>query len=76
MPKSKKNITNKKERAVLSDILPFETPATFSNRHFYDFLISNDIELRGNVLNWRSGNQTLNNIVKLIFALGPKEIEK
>ncbi|AWX45848.1 hypothetical protein HME9304_02878 [Flagellimonas maritima] len=74
MPKSKKNITNKKERAVLSDILPFETPATFSNRYFYDFLISNGIELRGNVLTWRSGNQTLNKIVKLIFALGPKEI--
>ncbi|MFZ3088707.1 MAG: antiviral reverse transcriptase Drt3b [Methylotenera sp.] len=36
-------IRTKSERVLLSDVLPYETPATFSNRHFYDFLVSNKI---------------------------------
>ena len=32
-------ITYSKERVVLSDVLPYETPVTFSNRYFYKFLI-------------------------------------
>ena len=27
------------ERALLSDVLPYETPIIFSNRHFYEFLV-------------------------------------
>lgn len=38
--KKKIPITYSKERVVLSDILPYETPVTFSNRYFYKFLIS------------------------------------
>ncbi|WP_454802855.1 antiviral reverse transcriptase Drt3b [Mucilaginibacter phyllosphaerae] len=39
MPKKKIiDINYSKERVVLSDILPFETPLIFSNRHFYKFL--------------------------------------
>jgi hypothetical protein len=52
MSKRKKvEIKYSKERVVLSDILPFETPVTFSNRHFYRFLekniqlITNDTEI-------------------------------
>lgn len=37
--KKKIPITYSKERVVLSDILPYETPVTFSNRYFYKFLI-------------------------------------
>jgi len=32
-------ITYSKERVVLSDVLPYETPVTFSNRYFYKYLI-------------------------------------
>lgn len=31
------NIKLKKERAILSDVLPYETPITFSNRFFMIF---------------------------------------
>ena len=37
------NIGYKKERVVLSDILPYEVPPFFSNRHFYNFLVKNKI---------------------------------
>nr|WP_315173934.1 antiviral reverse transcriptase Drt3b [uncultured Flavobacterium sp.] len=36
--KERKPITYSKERVVLSDVLPYETPLTFSNRHFYNYL--------------------------------------
>lgn len=32
-------ITYSKERVVLSDVLPYETPVTFSNRYFYKYLL-------------------------------------
>ncbi|AZA98574.1 hypothetical protein EG359_02670 [Chryseobacterium joostei] len=37
------NIGYKKERVVLSDILPYEIPPFFSNRHFYNFLVKNKV---------------------------------
>ena len=45
MGKKKKYIKYPKERAILSDVLPYEVPITFSNRHFYRFLLDNQIEL-------------------------------
>lgn len=40
-------ITYSKERVVLSDVLPYETPVTFSNRYFYKFLIKRNKYLNG-----------------------------
>ncbi len=39
------NIGYKKERVVLSDILPYEVPPFFSNRHFYNFLVKNKVDI-------------------------------
>ncbi|MGO1751075.1 antiviral reverse transcriptase Drt3b [Psychroflexus halocasei] len=39
------NIGYKKERVVLSDILPYEVPPFFSNRHFYNFLVKNKVTI-------------------------------
>ena len=36
-------IRTKNERVLLSDVLPYETPVTFSNRHLYEFLSKNKI---------------------------------
>jgi hypothetical protein len=43
--KKTKEIDYSKERVVLSDILPYETPLIFSNRHFYNFLRDNYSEI-------------------------------
>lgn len=43
----------KKERVVLSDVLPYEMPFIFSNRHFYRFLVRCGIETDGDSLRWR-----------------------
>jgi hypothetical protein len=47
MNKRRKYIQYPKERAILSDVLPYEIPITFSNRYFYRFLVENNISLKG-----------------------------
>jgi hypothetical protein len=43
--KRKKRIKYSRDRVVLSDTLPYETPITFSNRYFYKFLSENSKEI-------------------------------
>jgi len=69
MARKKKHIRNKKERVLLSDVLPYEVPVTFSNKSFYDFLIENDIELKDNTITWSGDAPALKSIIKLIFGL-------
>ncbi len=65
--KSLKVFKYKKERVVFSDVLPFETPITFTNRHFYHFLTNNGVEITNERLAWNDGNQVLDQVVKLLF---------
>ncbi len=67
MKSNKRLIKYKKERVVLSDILPFEIPVTFSNRHFYDFLVSNKIYFDGKKIKWAINKPDLNEAIKLLF---------
>ncbi|MFB9056540.1 antiviral reverse transcriptase Drt3b [Mariniflexile ostreae] len=75
MVKNKRYITNKKQRVVLSDVLPFETPATFSNRHFYEFLISNEVELVGNRIQWKNNDRSTKAIMKMLFGISDGQIQ-
>lgn len=67
-------IKYKKERAILSDVLPYELPIIFSNRHFYRFLVQYGIEIEGNTIAIKkeklSSKETtiLPEIVKLLFG--------
>ena len=57
------------ERVVLSDLLPYEIPITFSNRHFYNFLKDNDISYNGNRFCWRKTNDAIDKLVLLLLGL-------
>jgi hypothetical protein len=74
MRKSKNNLKYSKHSVVLSDTLPYETPLTFSNRHFYNFLKDNCISLniqdKKQVVEYMSINDpALDVVVKLLFQL-------
>jgi hypothetical protein len=69
VPRKKINFKYKKERIVLSDILPYEIPITFSNRHFYDFLLSNGIEYKNGNIEWVKDDDALEEIIKLMFGI-------
>ena len=68
MRRTKKRIKIKKERVILSDVLPFELPVTFSNRHFYHFLITNHIQVNGKIISWDKDDPGLELIIKLLFG--------
>ena len=69
MRRKKINLKYSKERAILSDVLPFELPITFTNRHLYHFILENKVEIKEGKIFWLSGCPTLNNIVCLLFDL-------
>lgn len=62
-------LVNKKERALLSDMLPYETPLTFSNKGFYDLICLCDIKTKGNSISWLSLNVGIDLFVSIIFDL-------
>jgi hypothetical protein len=71
----KKNpIPNKKERMILSDILPYELPITFSNRRLYDFLIKHKIAKTGDEIKWLKGDDALTELIRLIFWIEKTEV--
>ena len=74
MKRVRQNIGYKKERVVLSDILPYEVPPFFSNRHFYYFLINNNISLFEGVkckeLRFKkNSSKSLEKIIKIVFGI-------
>lgn len=66
------------ERVVLSDLLPFEIPIIFSNRHFYKFLVKNGIKFESNVFMWIKVDTYIDKLILLLLGLeqSTKLIEK
>lgn len=44
----------KKERVLLSDVLPYELPFIFTNRYFYRFLVRNEVCVKEGAIHWRT----------------------
>ncbi len=65
MRRKKIRLKYKKERVLLSDVLPYELPFIFTNRYFYRFLVINGVEIKGNKLYW---SQSIDEGAKLILA--------
>ncbi|MGN7721205.1 antiviral reverse transcriptase Drt3b [Chitinophaga sp. 22620] len=69
MGKKKIPIKYKKERVVIADILPYEIPVTFSNRHFYDFLVRYKVEIDNGGIKWKKNSPAIENIIQLLFGI-------
>ena len=69
MSKKKRYFPYKKERILLSDVLPYEVPLTFSNRCFYQFLIQNKIIFDGTNVSW-SNTLSTEMIIYMTIILG------
>ncbi|MBI47046.1 MAG: ABC transporter ATP-binding protein [Marinobacter sp.] len=66
----------KKERVLLSDLLPYETPITFSNRFLYEFVIDNEINVEKNSVTWKSNTETSELIICMILGIDLDERKK
>ena len=69
MPRKRKPLPYKKERCLLSDVLPYEIPISYSNRYLYDFILRNRIEVKENSIIWLKSSTAVDRIVHLMFAL-------
>lgn len=70
MRNNRKTIGYKKERVVLSDILPYEVPPFFSNRYFYHFLVQNKVQLLDSKITFKKNSPDyIEKIIKIIFGL-------
>lgn len=76
MAKRKKIIKYKNERIVMSDILPYEVPITFSNRHFYNFLVKNSIKMTNNCIFWKNKSKAFDKLVKFVFNIQGENIQE
>ncbi len=72
MAKRRVSLTHRKQRPVLTDMLPFEVPPTFSNRGYYRFLRSNSIEIEKGQLRWICETTDLDRIMRLLFGIDSK----
>lgn len=69
MAKRRVSLTHRKQRSVLTDMLPFEVPPTFSNRGFYRFLRNNCIEIEKGQLRWTCETPNLDRTMRLLFGI-------
>lgn len=78
MSRKLKKLSTKKERAILSDTLPYELPPIFSNKDYYKFLLDNQVEydLESKILSWRDGGKYIEFLLTLIFNFKPADIKK
>lgn len=54
MRRKKIKLRYKKERVLLSDVLPYELPFIFTNRYFYRFLVRNEVRVEDGSVHWRT----------------------
>lgn len=71
MAKRRVALTHRKQRSILTDMLPFEVPPTFSNRGFYRFLRKHNVEIEGRQVRWISDTTNLDAAMRLLFGIAP-----
>jgi hypothetical protein len=71
MPRKRKKIfiSNSPNRALVSDVLPYELPITFSNRNFYRFIEDNKIKISDSKIEWGINSPHFKYLIKLLFGL-------
>lgn len=73
MVKRRVHLTHRGQRSVLTDMLPFEVPPTFSNRGFYKFLRDNNVEIEAGHLRWTHPSDALDVCIKILFGVPRNE---
>ncbi len=68
---ARKRLGYGKEGVLLSDILPYENPITFSNRQIFKFLKKNKInyDSEQNMITWKKKDRVLSELIRLLLGL-------
>lgn len=69
MSKQKVRFTHPRQRSVLTDMLPFEVPPTFSNKGFYQFIRRYGVEfIDSKRVTWVSDSDEVDKTIKFLFG--------
>jgi Reverse transcriptase (RNA-dependent DNA polymerase) len=72
MSKRRVLLSHRKQRAVLTDMLPFEVPPTFSNRGYFRFLRKHSIEIENGQVRWICDTTDLDQTLRMLFGIALK----
>lgn len=68
MAKHKTRLIHKSKRSIMTDMLPFEAPPTFSSRGFYKFLLDNEVEISDGYVSWTVGTASHELAIRILFG--------
>lgn len=74
MTRRKVYISSPVERSLLSDVLPFETPVSFTNRHYYNFVLKYGIKFKNNKINWNICSPEEEACILIILSLNSSQV--
>ena len=74
MARRKFQLKHPELRSILTDILPFEVPPTFSNRGLYRFFTKHKIEIEEDNLTWTADGKHLDAVMCILFGLDRKAV--
>lgn len=69
MARKRAVLKHRKQRSILTDMLPFEVPPTFSNRGFYRFLRDKNVSIVDGQVQWEAKTDSLDATMALLFGL-------
>lgn len=73
MPHKRLSVPYDKNRVLLSDVLPYEVPLTYSNKHIREFVAHWKIEIHRDKLSWLDQGPAIDWVVRFLFAV-PKSV--
>ncbi|MBC2776764.1 antiviral reverse transcriptase Drt3b [Parasphingopyxis marina] len=69
MKRKRERLHSRRQRPILSDTLPFELPASFSNRHIFELLRAHDVQIIGNVIRWECSDDRIDDAIYILTGI-------
>lgn len=69
MSRKKLSVRYNRNRALLSDVLPYEVPLTFSNRHFLDLVENYNVERTDQSIKWHSHSPAADWVIRRLLGI-------
>ena len=76
MSKRNNPVVHSKQRAILTDTLPFDVPPTFSNRGFYSFLVKHQVEIENGEFRWKAGKHAVSLAIHILFGVNKSSLNR
>lgn len=73
MRRKRNRLSNRTQRPVVSDTLPFEVPPSFSNRNYGNVLIRYNVRIRDGIISWEKSDDKFDVVARLLTGVPPTE---